>query len=248
MRKSQNSCSMRYIKYIVLVLLFYPLTVLGAQGHISVKGQSITIKEAIQLIEKGSNYTFFYNAADLKNTQLKNINCSGTIEEVLDKIFSNSGISYLIKGNEVILKVEKAESTQQSSGKRSISGTVVDAVDGTPIIGANILIKGEQTGVITDLDGRFSIQIPTNKRTTLIVTYIGYKKREVPVDDLGIINIKMESDNEVLDEVVIVGSGTQKKISVTGAITSVKGMTLKSPSSSLTNSLAGKLSGFCSYK
>jgi hypothetical protein len=68
--------SVRYFKYIVLVLLFYPLTVLGAQGHITVKGQSITIKEAIMLIEKNSNYVFFYNAADLKNIRLKNINCS----------------------------------------------------------------------------------------------------------------------------------------------------------------------------
>ena len=78
MRKSLSfHSSVRYFKYIVLVLLFYPLTVLGAQGHITVKGQSITIKEAIMLIEKNSNYVFFYNAADLKNIRLKNINCSG---------------------------------------------------------------------------------------------------------------------------------------------------------------------------
>ena len=243
MRKIQISDARRYLKYIVLAFLFYPLTILGAQGHLSIKGQSITMKEAIQLIEKNSNYTFFYNAVDLKNIRLKNINCSGTAEEVLNYVLSNSGISYIIKGNEVILKIEKTESLQQSSSKRTISGTVTDGVDGSPIIGTNILIKGEQTGVITDLDGHFSIQIPANKRITLIVTYIGYKKREVPVDDLGIINIKMESDNEMLDEVVVVGSGTQKKVSVTGAITSVKGMALKSPSSSLTNSLAGKLSG-----
>lgn len=244
MRKSLNfHSSVRYVKYIVLVLLFYPLTVLGAQGHISIERQSITIQEAIQLIEKNSNYTFFYNAADLKNVQLKNINCSGTVEEVLKKVFADSGISYLIQGNEVTLKIEKTQSTQQTQKRRTVSGTVTDAVEGEPIIGANILIKGEQTGVITDLNGRFTIQIPADKRTTLIVTYIGYKRREVPVDDLGVINIKMESDNEVLDEVVIVGSGTQKKVSITGAITSVKGMTLKSPSSSLTNSLAGKLSG-----
>lgn len=72
MRKSLSfqSC-VRYFKSIVLVLLFYPLTALGAQGHITVKGQSITIKEAIQLIEKNSNYVFFYNAADLKKHSIE---------------------------------------------------------------------------------------------------------------------------------------------------------------------------------
>ena len=77
----------------------------------------------------------------------------------------------------------------------------------------------------------------------LIVSYIGYKTREVPVEDLAILNIKLTSDNEILDEVVIVGSGTQKKVSVTGAISSIKGVTLKAPSSSLTSSLAGQLPG-----
>ena len=73
MRKIQISYKQRYLKYIVLLLLFYPLNILGAQGVISVKGQAMTIKQAIQLIEKNSNYTFFYNAADLKNTTNKNL-------------------------------------------------------------------------------------------------------------------------------------------------------------------------------
>ena len=81
MRKIQISYKQRYLKYIVLLLLFYPLNILGAQGVISVKGQAMTIKQAIQLIEKNSNYTFFYNAADLKNTTNKNLNCEGTIED-----------------------------------------------------------------------------------------------------------------------------------------------------------------------
>ena len=68
MRKIQISYKQRYLKYIVLLLLFYTLNILGAQGEISVKGQAMTIKQAIQLIEKNSNYTFIYNTAALKNT------------------------------------------------------------------------------------------------------------------------------------------------------------------------------------
>lgn len=133
----------------------------------------------------------------------------------------------------------------QNSRKRTLTGTVVDETDGTPIVGANVIIKNSKTGVITDLDGRFSISI-NEKGETLEISYIGYKKQNVYITDQGFINVKLVSDNEMLSEVVIVGAGTQKKVSVTGAITSVKGTTLKTPSSSLTNSIAGKLAGVVS--
>ena len=246
MRKIQISYKQRYLKYIVLLLLFYPLNILGAQGIISVKGQAMTIKQAIQLIEKNSNYTFFYNAADLKNTTNKNLNCEGTIEEVLKEVFKGSGITYMIKGNEIILKVNKEEAAQQQpKKKRTVTGTVVDAENGDPVIGATVVVKGQKDGVITDLDGNFTIAISGSK-AQLEFSYIGYRKKTVDVGDLGVINVKMESDNQLLSEVVVVGAGTQKKVSVTGSITSVKGLELKAPSSSLTTSFAGKLAGVIS--
>ena len=112
-------------------------------------------------------------------------------------------------------------SLQQKKG-RTVTGTITDAVDGSPLIGVNIKLKGTTTGVISDMDGNYSIHVNSSK-DILELSYIGYKMRTVPVEDLGVINIKMESDNEMLDEVVIVGSGTQKKVSVTGAITTIKG-------------------------
>ena len=246
MRKIQISYKQRYLKYIVLLLLFYPLNILGAQGVISVKGQAMTIKQAIQLIEKNSNYTFFYNAADLKNTTNKNLNCEGTIEEVLKEVFKGSGITYMIKGNEIILKVNKEEAAQQQpKKKRTVTGTVVDAENGDPVIGATVVVKGQKDGVITDLDGNFTIAISGSK-AQLEFSYIGYRKKTVDVGDLGVINVKMESDNQLLSEVVVVGAGSQKKGSVTGSITSVKGLELKAPSSSLTTSFAGKLAGVIS--
>lgn len=132
--------------------------------------------------------------------------------------------------------------TYQQKKGRTVTGTITDAVDGSPLIGINIKLKGTTTGVISDIDGNYSIEVDSRK-SILIFSYIGYKTREVPVEDLGVINVKLTSDNELLDEVVIVGSGTQKKVSVTGAISSVKGAALKAPSSSLTSSLAGRLAG-----
>lgn len=133
----------------------------------------------------------------------------------------------------------------KSPSKRTIQGTVVDATTGETLIGVNILIKGTVEGTATDMDGKFVLGGVSGK-TVLQVSYIGYKEQFVEVGDLGVLTIKLQSDNEMLDEVVVVGAGTQKKVSITGAITSVEGMTLKTPTSSLTNSLAGKLAGVIS--
>lgn len=139
------------------------------------------------------------------------------------------------------------EATMQGKAtpkKRTITGVITDAIDGTPVIGATIKIKGQATGTISGMDGDFSLSVTS--KDVLQISYVGYKTKEVPVEDLGILNIKLETENELLSEVVVVGAGTQKKVSVTGAITSVKGMALASPTSSLTNSFAGKLAGVVS--
>lgn len=147
-----------------------------------------------------------------------------------------------VVADEANSEIEKVAVSQQKQTKRTITGKVTDSMDGSAIIGASIQIKGTSIGTITDVDGNYSLQI-NSRKDVLVVSYIGYKSREVPVEDLGVINIALESTNEMLDEVVVVGAGTQKKVSVTGSITSVKGVSLKSPSASLSNSLAGRLSG-----
>ena len=104
-------------------------------------------------------------------------------------------------------------------------------------------VIGDKSAITaTDIDGNFSITVPNNK-SLLLVTYVGYKEAKVPVDDLGYIKVEMKGDDKTLDEVVVVGAGVQKRVSVTGAITSVKGDDLRMPSTALTNALAGKIAG-----
>lgn len=138
----------------------------------------------------------------------------------------------------------RTSSVEQQRG-RTITGVITDKETGETLIGVNIKVKDSSTGTITDIDGAYSISGLTS-RSILIFSYIGYKTQEVRVGDLGVINIQLASDSETLDEVVVIGAGTQKKVSVTGSITSVKGSTLKMPSSSLTNAFAGQLAGVIS--
>lgn len=115
---------------------------------------------------------------------------------------------------------------QQNKRTRTLVGTIVDDADGTPIIGASIKIKDTTSGVVSDVNGHFSLSIPAGESMTIEISYIGYKTQSFYVTDQGELNVRMVSDNEMLSEVVVVGAGTQKKISVTGAITSVEGSVL----------------------
>lgn len=212
MENKTFSTKQRYVKCIILALLLYPITLFAAYGQIAVKGESLSVKEAIQQIERHSNYVFFYNATLLKEMSKKNIDCKGSIEKVLNEIFKNTNVEYMINGNEVVLKVKSAPVTPQQTKqkKRTVTGTVFDANTKETLVGANVKIKGTDVGTITDLDGNFSISVNSSK-DVLVVSYMGYKTVEQAVEDMGVIKIELPSDSELLNEVVVVGFGTQKR-------------------------------------
>jgi TonB-linked SusC/RagA family outer membrane protein len=132
----------------------------------------------------------------------------------------------------------------QSDSDFEISGTVTDPT-GEPMIGVNIAVKNQPGfGVITDVNGEFSIN--TDPYNVLVVSFIGFETQEIPIRDRSQIDIVLEETVTGLEEVTIVGAGTQRKVSVTGAITSVDVPSLKVPSSSISNSLAGNVAGIIS--
>lgn len=129
--------------------------------------------------------------------------------------------------------------TQQSS--KTITGVVKDAA-GEPIIGANVVVKGTTNGTVTDLDGNFSLQCPSN--AVLVVTYVGFSEQEIPVSGKNEIVITLREDSQNLDEVVVVGYGTQKKVTLTGAVAAIKDDELiTTKNENAQNMLTGKIPG-----
>ena len=130
--------------------------------------------------------------------------------------------------------------------QKPIKGTVVDAT-GEPLIGVNVSVKGTAIGIITDIDGKYTLEVPTN--ATLVFSYIGYRTQELSVGNQTTINITMQEDTQNIDEVVVVGYGVQKKETVTGSVSTLKGDDLvKSPVANLSNAIAGKMSGVVTYQ
>ena len=171
-----------------------------------------------------------------------------TIESILKKVFDGTSIRYKIANNRIFLKDTQGTSSKldvasMQQARKTVSGIVSDT-KGEPIIGANIFVKGTTNGTISNIDGEFTLS-DVHDNAVLLISYIGYRNSEVTVNDKTTqYKITLHEDIQKLDEVVVVGYGTQKKVNMTGAITNVKADELTPiATSNLSNTLAGRAPG-----
>ena len=186
-------------------------------ARIDIHTDNAQTKEVIDLIEAQTDYLFVYNN-NLDLSRKVSLDMSNVpVAEILARIFTDSDIVYAMEGNNILL-LKKKESLINQQDAMLISGTIVDS-SGEPIIGANVMVKGTTNGVISDIDGRFGIQAePTS---ILVVSYIGYHTLEIPVNRQTVLSIVLTEDSQALEEIIVVGYGTQKKVNLTGAVSSV---------------------------
>ena len=190
------------------------------QNKITFSENNITLKKAFEEIEKQTNFSIDYEESTI-DLNRKVFVSNALLNDALSSILKNSGYTYEINGNHIIVRLLKA---QQGQNKISISGTVVDGT-GEPIIGANVVEKGTTNGTITDFDGKFTLSVP--ERSVLTVSYIGYIQRKISVGNQKTFSIKLVEDTQALEEVVVIGYGTQKRSDVTTAVASVASENLK---------------------
>ena len=135
----------------------------------------------------------------------------------------------------------KLTDLQAVEQERIVTGTVVDE-HGEPLIGVSVMMKGSSKGAVTDLDGKFSLSVPSN--STLVISYIGYQTQEIKVGNKRTVSVALVPDDQLLDEVVVVGYGTVKKRDLTGAVTSVKAEDIvRSPTSNVMEAIQGQVAG-----
>ena len=163
----------------------------------------------------------------------------------MTEVLKDTGFSYKIEDKHIVIVPARAEQTtpaQNKNNPKKISGVVLDAT-GLPIIGANVIVKGTTTGSITNLDGAFSLEVPEG--SVLQISYIGYLTKEIPVKGNNTnFDIQLMDDTQALEEVVVVGYGSQKKVNVIGSIASVDSKALEARAvPDVSNMLTGQLSG-----
>lgn len=208
------------LKRLLLLLLVSIGSLAGyAQQNqrVTIAVQNATLKQVFRAIEQQTAYRFSYkdgiidDRADVSISQQ-----NAAVETILDAAFANRELTYTVVSPKSIVIAQKQAAKAEKAG--SVAGQVVD-VNGEPIIGANIVIKGTTQGTITDLDGNFEIQ--ASPRDVLVVSYIGYDSKEVAVKGQKRFEITLQEDTEMLDDVVVVGYGQMKKSDLTGSTISI---------------------------
>lgn len=214
----------RMMRNTLLALFVFAGTAFATESYsqtmkVTVVADNVSTGKVISEIEKQTDYLFVYNVNEVNLKRNVKVNAQNkSVAEVLNKIFEGTDIYYAMEGKNIMLmsKAKEGGAVQQVN---KVTGIVKDA-NGEPIIGANVMVKGQSIGTITDIDGRFVLDAP--KDAILQISYIGYITQDISVKGKNELAIQLKEDAQAIEEVVVVGYGSVKKSNLTGALSSVK--------------------------
>ena len=214
---NRNTLKILMIMKLTTFFLLISILSITARGYsqyarLDLSLQNASIQEFIHEIEEQSEFNFFYKDDQIDLNRMVSIEAKNSlIGEVLNDVFENTDISYTVVDKVIVITPKEVQQGIQ------VTGTVKLASTGEPLPGVSIVIKGTVTGVITNASGSFSISVDNND-AILIFSYIGHITQEIALGDQTIIEVILQEDIFGLEEVVVVGYGTQKKINLTGAV------------------------------
>lgn len=210
---------------LVLMMLCIGTSLYASADRISLKVNNVALASVLRDIERQTDYSFSYSkeSVDVSVPVTLTVKDEALIT-VLDKLFAKQDISYKINKKQIVLNKKSASQSHPSKQQVSkgniikIVGTVTDT-KGEPLIGASVIVEGENKGVTTDIDGNYEIDVPEGGR--LMFSYIGFTPEKKKIDKDGRIDIVMSEDSQLLNEVVVIGYGTMDKKELTSAISHV---------------------------
>lgn len=214
-----------------------------AFAQVTVDIDNLPLTDALKSLEEQSGYSFFYSNVLPDRDKPVSVKAQDKdITYVMDQILEGLDISYELKSDKQITLYAGENTPKTGSSVRVVSGVVLDS-DGFPVIGAGVMVAGQTYGTVTDEDGRWSLEL-RNGEATLEISAMGYQTVSLSTRNQNEMNISLAPDTQFLDEVVVVGYGTQKKVNLTGSVSMVtsKDMTSR-PASSLASGLQGMLPG-----
>jgi len=219
---SKLTCIMKLTLILILLNVCVAFSsTYSQQTKFTLSGENVSIRDVLSNVESKSEYRFFFNNELINLNQRVNYRIEeGTIFQLLDQVLLQNGIQYEVKDRTIILSPKSSnEPNIAAQQQHSVSGKVTDP-SGAPLPGVSVVIKGTSVGVITDVHGSYSLaNIPSD--AVLIFSFVGMKPNEVAVAGKKNVNVAMEEETFGIEEVVAVGYGTQRKSSLTSAITTV---------------------------
>lgn len=210
---------MKKLSFLLLLMFLSCLSTYAQEQLVTVNLKNVSLKEVLSAIEKQTTYRISYRNAVIDGRRDITISKSKSpVSAILDEAFAGRDLEYSMMSPKSIVVTDKQKDSAPTGAHKKITGTIKDAT-GEAVIGANVMVKGTSIGSITDVEGRFGFDAPANG--TIVVSYIGYLGQEIPINGRQTFSILLKEDTKTLDEVVVVGYGTQKKVNLTGSVTSI---------------------------
>jgi TonB-linked SusC/RagA family outer membrane protein len=236
------------------------------QHPISLHAEAVTLKNALRQIARRGEFGLSYSPSVVPEQKQVSLHLEGTVSDALRQLFADTDLKVLISPRKEIVVVKEGTRPSGEAGagstgdgtmarkaptlglttasvQQTISGRVTDAQTGNPVPGANVVVPNTTVGTATDAEGRYSLEVP-DEADSLRFTAIGYLNRTVPIDGRTTIDVRLTRDVQTLEEVVVVGYGTQRQAEVTGSVTSVSSADIENLSvSGFQDALQGQLAG-----
>jgi len=238
---------LRIMKVLTILMLVFVMHIsarsYSQNSKLSLNMQNVSIKQILERIEDQSEFRFLYSDSKINVEKKINVDfTNSSIENVLNNIFKGSEVNYKIVNRQILLSTELENGPVPGQQQKSVFGKVTDTSGGS-LLGVSVVVKGTTNGTITDVDGNYSISnIP--EKGALQFSFVGMKTQEIVIGTKTTINVVMEEETVGLNEVVVVGYGTQKKVNVVGSIAQISGEKLENrPIPNLSSGLAGVLPG-----
>ncbi|MCG8307590.1 MAG: SusC/RagA family TonB-linked outer membrane protein, partial [Cytophagales bacterium] len=222
--------------------------------YIQLNLESAKLSDIFEEVEAQTDFEFSYFPEDVNTEkQIRILNDKQSVRDLLLCVSKEAALFFRQVNNNISVKTlsrKQAKNIQEIEvliDGITVTGKVISSEDNEGLPGVNVVIKGTTTGTVTDIEGNYRIDVP-DAETILVFSSVGFVTEEMPVGMKTIIDVSLTPDLKALEEIVVVGFGTQKEESVVGSILSVKPAELKIPSSNLTGALAGKVAGVISYQ
>jgi len=234
----------------ILILMFLTVFQVFANDSYSQKTRltlnlnDVTVENVLTTIEEQSEFYFLCNKKLVDVDRKVNVRIEDqNVEQILAQVFQGSDVDYVILDRQIVLSPKEYLAEAKSKLQpRTISGTVTDE-EGEPVIGSTVTVRGTTIGAVSDMNGNYNLEVPTDAEI-LVFSFVGMLTQEVSIENQTEINITLETDVIGLEEVVVIGYGTQRKRDLTAAVTGVRSEQLElRTSSNLDDALVGQMSG-----
>ena len=249
--KSRRKQIFRIMRISLILTFFCTISMFAENAYsqrarVTIKQRNVNLETVLNEIENQTDYLFLYNSKKVDVSRNVSVNVRNMpVNQVLGELFSSTQVSFLMEGTHIVLLAgdETVSTVEAVRQQITITGTVVDA-GGETLPGVNVMVKGTAQGTITDTNGAYTLAV-TSENATLVFSFVGHLTQEVVVGNQRIIDVALSSDASEIEELVVVGYGTQRRVNLSGSVASINLENLNEtrPVTNLTQALQGQMAG-----